>query len=282
MGSAVQVAGLAFDVRDLGPQGGEVVLALHGFPQTSWSWRHVWPALTAAGYRVVAPDQRGCSPGARPAGAGQYAMAAVVSDALGLLDRLGAERAHLLGHDWGAAVAWQIAARHPERVRTLTAVSVPHPLAFAEALRSDPDQRQRSRYMREFAVPGAEDALLADDTAGLRALFAGDGGTVDVEQVLSVVAEPAVLRRCLDWYAAQSSADLEGLGPVTVPTTYVWSDRDLALGRVAAEATRSHVAAPYRFEVLPGVSHWVPEQAPDALVELVLERLRSAGQGRAT
>ena len=271
------VGGLVLDAVATGPADGSPVVLLHGFPQTSASWRRVLPALAAAGYRAVAPDQRGYSPGARPDGVADYRMPALVGDVLGLVDALGLADAHVVGHDWGAAVAWQLAARHPQRVRTLTAVSVPHPLALAEALRTDPDQRRRSLYMREFARPGTEHALLADDAAGLRALFSDAAGTVDVDAVLAVVGEPAVLRRCLDWYAAQSRDDLAGLGPVTAPTLHVWSDGDRALGRTAAEATGTHVAGPYRLAVLPGVSHWVPEQAPEALSTLLLEHLSGSG-----
>lgn len=266
------VGDLVFDVLVAGPADGRSVLLLHGFPQTAQSWRGVWPALVEAGCRVVAPDQRGYSPGARPDGVEAYRGPHLVADAVGLLDALDAERADVVGHDWGAAVAWQLAGRHPARVRTLTAVSVPHPLAFVEALRTDDDQRRRSRYMREFARPGYEHELLADDAAGLRAVFGGVP-EVDVEHVLARLGTPQVLRHCLDWYAAQSLEDATGLGPVTAPTLHVWSDDDRALGRAGALATVRHVAGPYRFVELAGISHWVPEQAADRLAALVLEHL---------
>lgn len=266
------VNGLVVDAVDTGPRDGRLVVLLHGFPQTSWSWRHVWPRLTDAGCRVVAPDQRGYSPGARPDGVEAYRGPHLVADVLAVLDHLDADRADVVGHDWGAAVGWQLAGRHPERVRTLTAVSVPHPLAFVEALRTDDDQRRRSRYMRDFGRPGYEHALLADDAAGLRAVFDG-APEVDVEHVVKHLGEPSVLRHCLDWYAAQSLEDVTGLGAVTAPTLHVWSDSDRALGPAAAQATGRYVDGPYRFEVLAGVTHWIPEQAPDRLTALLLEHL---------
>lgn len=265
--------GLLLDAVGTGPADGEVVLLLHGFPQTSWSWREVWPALADAGYRVVAPDQRGYSPDARPVGVQHYRMTALVADALAVLDAVGADRAHVVGHDWGAAVAWQLAGRHPDRLRTLTAVSVPHPVAFVEALRNDPDQRSRSRYMKDWQDPDAEQALLA---GGLeRALGATPG--VDTEHYLRALHEPGALTAALSWYRAQSLDDLDGLGPVTAPTLHVWSDEDAALGPSAAHATGRHVDGPYRFEVLHGISHWVPEQAPAALAALLLQHLRACG-----
>ena len=265
---------LVLDAIDLGPRDGEPVLLLHGFPQTSHCWRGVIPLLVEAGLRVVAPDLRGYSPDARPTGAEAYRMPNLLGDATAVLDAVGGS-AHVVGHDWGAAIAWQLAARYPERVRSLTAVSVPHPLAFVAALRTDPDQRERSLYMRDFASAGCEDRLLERDAEGLRAFFTGAGEAVDIDHVLSVVGDPVVLRHCLDYYTASSLADMEGLGAVTVPTLHVWSDQDQALGAAGAYATADYVTGPYRFEALAGVTHWVPEEAPERLAGLILEQVRS-------
>jgi pimeloyl-ACP methyl ester carboxylesterase len=270
----LEANGFVFDALADGPVQGRLVVLLHGFPQTSWSWRFVMSTLAGAGHRVVAPDQRGYSPGARPDGVDAYRMPALVGDVVGMLDALGADRADLVGHDWGAAVGWQVAGRHPDRVRTLTAVSVPHPLAFVEALRTDEDQRQRSQYMKLFQQEGkAEEVLLRDGDGGLRTFFGGAEATADVERYVALMREPGVLTRCLSWYRAQDLADIEDVGPTTVPTLYVWSDGDLALGPVGAHATAAHVAAPYRFEILHGVSHWIPEEAPDQLSTWLLEHL---------
>jgi len=264
--------GLVLDALATGPADGPVALLLHGFPQSSWCWRGVWPALAEAGLRVVVPDQRGYSPDARPEGVEHYRMSALVADAVAVLDAVGADTAHVVGHDWGAAVAWQLAARQGDRVRSLTAVSVPHPVAFVEALRTDPDQRARSQYMKDWHSPDAETALLS---GGLAKVFGGVPA-VDGDRYLSLLREPGALTAALNYYRAQSLADLEGLGPVTSPTLHVWSDSDHALGPTAAHATAQHVAGPYRFEVLEGVSHWIPEEAPDALAALVLEHIRGA------
>ena len=266
----IPVGDLVFDAVAVGPADGPLVVLLHGFPQRSSSWRGVWPVLADAGFRVVAPDLRGYSPDARPQRVEDYRLPLLVDDVVGVLDHLGAPTAHLVGHDWGAAIAWHLAARHPQRLRTLTAVSVPHPLAFAEALRGDPDQRARSRYMRDWRSPDAEAALL---DGGLERIFGGMPSG-DVERYVSAMREPGALTAALAYYRAQSLADLDGLGPVTTPTLHVWSDEDRALGPVAAHATGDHVAGPYRFEVLHGVSHWVPEQAADRLAALLLEHLR--------
>ena len=270
----LEVGDLVFDAIADGPADGRLVMLLHGFPQTSWSWRHVLSALAGAGYRAVAADQRGYSPGARPDEVSAYRMPHLVADVVGMLDALGATTADVVGHDWGAAVAWQLAGRHPDRVRSLTAVSVPHPIAFVEALRSDEDQRQRSQYMRLFQAEGkAEEVLLRDGDGGLRTFFGGAEATADVERYVGLMREPGVLTKCLSWYRAQDLADIEDMGPTTVPTLYVWSDNDLALGPTAAHATERYVTAPYRFEVLHGVSHWIPEEAHEQLSNWLLEHL---------
>ena len=262
--------GLVLDAVAAGPEDGPVVLLLHGFPQTSWSWREVWPALVDAGFRVVAPDQRGYSPDARPVGVEHYRMTSLVADAVAVLDHVAAGTAHVVGHDWGAAVAWQLAGRHAERVRTLTAVSVPHPLAFVQALRTDEDQRARSRYMQEWQDPRAEEQLLANGFADVFGEIPG----VDTGTYVERMREPGALTAALSWYRAQSLRDLDGLGAICMPTMHVWSDADRALGPAGAHGTAEHVDGPYRFEVLEGVSHWVPEQAPDRLAALLLEHLR--------
>lgn len=264
------VRGHVFDVEVNGPENAPAVLLLHGFPQTSHCWRDVVPQLR--GFRTVAPDQRGYSAGARPDGIESYRMPELVADALALLDALGAEQAHVVGHDWGAAVAWQLGARHPDRVRTLSIVSVPHPRAFINALRTDEDQRQKSLYMRDFARPGYDAELLAGDAALLRSAYGGLS-EVDVEAYVTRAREPGALAAWLRWYAAQRLEDIADTPAVVVPTLYVWPDQDVALGRTAAEATAEWVEGPYRFEVLQGMSHWVPEQAPAALGRLLLEHL---------
>jgi pimeloyl-ACP methyl ester carboxylesterase len=265
---------LTFDARVAGPAAGRVVLLLHGFPESSRSWDAQLQALGQAGYRTVAFDQRGYSPGARPLNVEAYRMGELVADAVAVTDSLGVDRVDLVGHDWGGAVAWQMASRHPERVRSLAVVSTPHPAAFRVALAdAEGDQAQRSWYMTWFQTPEEpERVFLENDAAALRGIYTGLPPDA-VDEYVALFRQPGALTGALNWYRAAGRDLTVEIGPITMPTLYVWSTNDIALGREAAEATAAHVEGPYRFEVLEGVSHWIPEEAPEILNSLLLEHL---------
>ncbi len=271
--------GMRFDARFAGPQGGELVLLLHGFPQTSYEWRAQLSALGAAGYHAVAPDQRGYSPGARPGEVSDYELPLLVQDVLDIADALGATTFHVVGHDWGAAVAWAVAAASPERVLTLSAVSIPHPDAFDQELADKTScQWAASSYFDLFSVPGMEEFLLADDAAQLRAMYAGLEDEA-IDEYVRVLGTEDALGAALDWYRANIEDrrfTSDAIGPIAVPTLFIWSDADDAVCEDAAEAAAGFVTAPYRFEVLQGINHWVPEMASEAVSELLLEQLKAS------
>jgi len=276
----IEVGDLTFDALAAGPAGGRLVILLHGFPQTGIAFAAQLRALGAAGFRAVAPDQRGYSPGARPDAREAYVMGNFVSDVVGIAAALGYDRFHLVGHDWGGAVAWVTALRHPQRVRTLSVLSTPHFAALgAQRADSVSDQAERSSYFARFGAPGAEAWMLADDMAVLRQVLAGVPAP-QREAYLRRFADPATLRAALAWYhvfaPASGVAPSSPPGatapppPVRVPTLYVWGARDRSFGRGAAEATREHVTGPYAFQVLDDVGHWIPETAPDTVTKLLL------------
>jgi len=269
--------GLTFDVRDGGPPEGPAVVLLHGFPQDSTAWTSVEPLLHRNGLRTLAPDQRGYSPGARPPGRSAYRVSETVGDVLALLDAAGLERAHVVGHDWGAAVGWALAAWHPDRVASLTAISVPHPQAMTRALATS-DQGLRSYYMALFQLPMLpEQLILAREAAALRRMLSR-GGLPDaaVERYVRRMREPGALSAALGWYRAIPWSARQRVGTIRVPTLHLWSTGDAFLGRAATEDTARFVDAPYRLEVLPGVGHWIPELAADVVADLVSAHVRAA------
>jgi pimeloyl-ACP methyl ester carboxylesterase len=270
----IPVGQFVFDARAAGPADGELVLLLHGFPQTSWEWRSQLSALGKAGYRAVAPDQRGYSAGARPEGIEHYKVQHLVADVLAIADWLGGHQFHLVGHDWGAAVAWAVGGTHQERLRTLNIVSVPHPKAFAGALANSQEQRDQSSYIQLFREEGkAEEVLGGEDFATLRMMLNSAGSEEDTEEYMKVLGDEGCLTAALSWYRAMQPGLVGDIGPITTPTMFVWSTNDIALGREGAEATGQYVEGQYRFEVLDGVSHWIPEQAADDLNRLLLDHL---------
>ncbi|GGO72353.1 alpha/beta fold hydrolase [Nocardioides deserti] len=266
--------GLVFDVHDSGPEDGDPVVLLHGFPERATSWRHVEPLLHAAGLRTYALDQRGYSPGARPEGRTHYKTELLAGDVAALIRTIG-RPVHLVGHDWGAIVAWTVAGVHADLVRTLTAVSVPHPVAFKRAMTSS-KQALRSWYIGLFQLPRLPELLLAS-TGGRfldRMMIAAGMTAEDVARVQREVVDDGALPHAIGYYRALPLSDRSVMGrTVRVPTTMVWSTGDTALDRRGAELTGDHVDAPYELVVLDGVSHWIPTHAPEALAEAILERV---------
>jgi pimeloyl-ACP methyl ester carboxylesterase len=261
-----------FDALTAGPEDGRPVLLLHGFPEAAVQWSEQLSVLGGAECFAVAPDQRGYSPGVRPEQATDYRMEELVGDVLAIAEHFGWQRFDLVGHDWGAAVAWATAAAHPDRLRTLTTVSVPHLDPFGEAMRTDEDQHQRSAYMQAFQSSGAEKTLLADNAKKLRQIYYPGVPQHHVDDYVQRLTEPGALTAALNWYRAMRFGSGR-IGPITVPTLYVWSTEDVAIGSTAALATAEHVTGPYRFEMLEDVSHWIPEEAPDTFIRLLLEHL---------
>lgn len=265
---------LTFDVTDEGPLDGPVVVLLHGFPVDRTSWDVVAPMLHQAGMRTLAPDQRGYSPGARPAGRAAYVMSELVGDVVALLDAAEVDHAHVVGHDWGGGVAWSIAGSVPERVATVTVLSTPHPGAMNRAFKTF-GQARRSWYMAAFQVPWLPEQVLPRSFAsGLRK---SGLPAAKAEHYATRMREPGALTAGINWYRALPLSR-GAAHRVRVPATYVWGRHDPFLGRRAAELTAEHVIAPYEFVELDE-GHWLPERAPRAVADAVIARVGSVLPG---
>jgi pimeloyl-ACP methyl ester carboxylesterase len=282
--ASIATAEGVFTASIAGDPGAPLVILLHGFPHTRHTWRDLLPALAGAGFRAVAPDQRGYSPGVRPSDVSVYTTERLVEDVIDIADALGSEALHLVGHDWGGQVAWLTAALHPNRVRSLTSLSRPHPAAFARSFTVDSDQAARSAHHARFLSVEVTDELAADGFSRLRAGLAMNGvPEADVDAYLTVLGDREALDAALNWYRAAGTDGLRTVAcaDVTVPTLYLWGDRDNSVGRTAAELTVEHVSGDYRFVEIPGHGHFLMDDgAAPTVVAALLDHLRSRHTSR--
>ncbi|GAB3587879.1 alpha/beta fold hydrolase [Calidifontibacter terrae] len=276
--------GLVFDVTDSGPADADTIVLLHGFPQDRTAWHEVAQRLNTAGYRTLAPDQRGYSPAASPSQVSAYAMRELVGDVAALIEASGREKVHVVGHDWGGAVAWAVAAFLPDKVASLTVLSTPHPTAMQWAMRHG-GQWKNSWYMGAFQIPFLPERVLAGRLQ--ERLFTPSGlPTEQASHYVERFSTPQSLHGPLNWYRALAKGMLRGSKsagdraagpmhrPLEIPTTYVWGRKDVALGRAAAEKTEEFVGGSYHFIELDA-GHWLPERRPVEVVEAVLDRVTS-------
>ena len=266
---------MVFDVIDAGPADAPVVVLLHGFPEQNTVWHPIISRLTAEGYRCVAPNQRGYSAGARPTRRRDYRISELADDVLALIEASGARRVHLVGHDWGANVAWTVAQRYPERLSTVSPVSVPHPGAFLKALLTS-RQALASWYMLFCQLPRVPEWYLThgrgEFTMAAITKARSQHSAASAQREAKAMAEPRALTAAINWYRGMPFSDMRQAGTkVTVPTLFIWSDNDIALLRKGADLCGRYVKGEYRFEILHGVSHWIVDERPDAVADLLLD-----------
>jgi pimeloyl-ACP methyl ester carboxylesterase len=279
----VDANGLRFRTLVDGPPDGGMFILLHGFPEGAESWARQMPALAQAGHLAVAPDMRGYGMTDAPPDVASYTTDHLVEDVRDLIHAFGKERAHVVGHDWGAVAAWYFAGTHPDMTSSLTVLSVGHPAALAEASRTDPDQQERSRYIGLFLIEGkAEEVLLDDGARRLRAMFrlGPNPDTVPdrvVESFTRAMSRPGRLTAGLNYYRAnlktggQAWERLQRLGPITSPTHFIWGSDDPACGPRQAKETGKHVQGRYRFTELRGAGHWLQFERTDDVTRSLVE-----------
>lgn len=276
----IRTNGIALHTVMAGPSNGPVVILLHGFPEFWYGWRRQIPALAAAGFRVWAPDQRGYNLSDKPKGRPAYRMAAIARDAIGLIEATGQSQVYLAGHDWGAMVAWWVALIAPERIRRLAILNVPHPEVSARRLRSDPRQMARSTYAAFFQLPWLPEKLLsAGNYGGLtRMLKISSRQNVFNRETIAhyrqAWSKPRALQSMLNWYRAFLLNPLpDGSSRVTMPTTIIWGDKDVALRSVMAEESAA-LCDQGELVWMRGISHWVQHEAAGAVNETLIASFR--------
>jgi pimeloyl-ACP methyl ester carboxylesterase len=263
---------LTFAVVDEGK--GEPVVLLHGFPDSADLWRHQIPALVDAGFRVIAPDLRGFGESDKPEDVDAYLIPTLMMDVAGIMDALGVERAHVVGHDWGSVLAWVTAAFLPDRVDRLVAMSVGHPATFASA---PIEQREKSWYMLLFQFRGvAEEWLRADDWRNFRQ-FSGDA--IDIERYVEDLSRPGALEAGLAWYRANVPPESLIAPPlplpeIMAPTLGIWSTDDVALTEGLMKGSGEFVKGPWRYERIEGAGHWMQLDQPETVNRLLLDFLK--------
>ncbi|WP_029090428.1 alpha/beta fold hydrolase [Brevibacterium album] len=258
-----------------------VAVLVHGWPQYASCWEGAAALLLSAGVPILAYDQRGYSPGARPDAVEDYDVSHLVADLAAVTEACGLARFHLVGHDWGGVMGWPFAAAHPDRLLTLTSVSTAHTLAHGRRMKEDPEQYARMEYLRKIRHHPEEfsAAMLRDGGARLAAFYEDAIPADVVGSYLERFSEPGVFDAVLKYYRALGSREPMPATPITVPTLYVWGSEDVAFTRGAAELTGEYVEAPYRFVEIAGGSHWLPEQHPDTVAEAVLAHVREHSGG---
>lgn len=266
----IEANGIRYSLIDEGE--GTPVLLLHGFPDTASVWRHQIPALVAAGFRAIAPDLRGRGQTQAPSRVQDYEITEMVPDLDVLLDTLGIDRAHVVAHDFGAALAWLAGSLLQQRVDHLVALSVGHP-----ATRVPPtlEQLQKGWYQLLLQFEGvAEDLLRQDDWFLFRVILQGDG---DVEDYIADLSRPGALTAALNWYRASLPVEHllapVNLPPVQAPTLGIWSTGDNYVPESGMTRSAEYVAGPWRYERMEGASHWIPLDQPERVNSLLLEFL---------
>ncbi|MEZ4492725.1 MAG: alpha/beta hydrolase [Dehalococcoidia bacterium] len=275
--TTIEANGMTFRARMAGG-GGEPVILLHGFPETSHMYIPLMERLEGEGYRCLAPDQRGYSPGARPEGVENYRYHRLAEDIGAFADWMGADRFHLVGHDWGALAGWAYVCSMPERVLSWTALSVPHAQAFGTAIRNDPDQAQRSQYVQLFVQEGAaEAAFMANDWAVLKGVWSASDDAEKAEY-FSVMSQPGALTAGFNWYRASNGIDPANeeivFGEVTTPTLLIWGNQDRAIGRTGVVDGEQYMKGSYRLLELDA-GHWLVQEKPEEVVDAVLAHLKA-------
>jgi epoxide hydrolase 4 len=275
-------ARIRLHVVTAGPEDGPLVVLLHGFPEAWFSWQHQIPALAAAGYRVLAPDKRGYNLSDKPKGVTAYGIQHLVGDVAALIHWAGAERATVIGHDWGANVAWNFAMRHPEMLDRLVAMNVPHPATMKKAF-ANPAQLLRSSYAFAFQFPWLPERLfLARDVAVLRKTLQVDPvregafSEADTERYVEAIKRPGAVTGGMNYYRAafrQGREQTIRVAPVTAPVLVIWGERDRFIGKQYADPPPD-LAPNARVVRLPNASHWVQNDRPDQVNELLLGFLK--------
>lgn len=256
---------------------GPAIIALHGFPESSLMWRELADTAAKAGFRFVAFDQRGYSPGARPAGKSNYHLDALAADVKAVADVLGFDQFHLVGHDWGAGVAWKLAADRPGQVLSLSTLSIPHIGAFMDAVVNNSEQAARTSYFDFFRTPLVPEFWFALNSLEFFRTMLIKREAVERDEYLAILSEPGALTAALNWYRAMDESDLSSdpalANPIRMPTLFIWGNRDSIIVQSTIEAHRIKMPPTYT-EIELNAGHGLIQEKPAEVVSAIMKNIR--------
>ena len=273
----IRINQLEFDCLVSGNENDELVLLLHGFPESAYMYRNLMEDLNSNGYYCIAPNLRGYSKGARLKGKKNYGIDYLVSDVLGFAKSANKDRFHLVGHDWGSAIGWQVVHDHPDLIISWTALSVPHPQSFFHAVLNDPDQQEKSKYIKLFQLPMLpEFKMKSNDFKVLRELW-DEQSEDEIENYISILKEPGALTAVLNYYRASNkllkrARTEQILGDIHVPTLFIWGNKDIAIGPVSVEGGHKYIKGDYTYIELDG-GHWLNQTNYSEVKEAIVKHL---------
>lgn len=253
---------------------GGTVLLLHGFPETSKMWSKLLPFLSSKNYRVIAPDQRGYSKGARPLKVKDYAAHKLAQDIIDIADSFGVKKFHLVGHDWGSGIGWYISAFNKNRILSLSALAVPHLDAFADAILNDKIQKKKSAYVKFFRIRFLPEIYFKKSNyANLKRMWTSSDKE-EIESYLSVFSQKNALKAVLNWYRATKLSDPTKIGDIHVPTLMIYGKKDLAVGEKAVNETEKYIKAPYTLKKTD-LSHWLIQESFELVSKEILNHIKN-------
>ena len=274
----VSVDELTFTCRVSGMENdGEAVILLHGFPETSRMYYDLIPVLVSEGFKVVAPDQRGYSPGARPSKISDYSIDKLSQDVLDIADAFQFEKFHLIGHDWGSAVGWVTVAFHSDRVISWTALSVPHLDAFFKAMNNNPEQQRKSQYIKFFKKPILPEFYFSIfGYKYLRDIWR-KSSKEEIEKYLEVFKQKGALKASLNWYRANMKNDDKSIGDIAAPTLIIYGLKDMAIGEKSVDESEKYLKGDYKIEKLES-GHWLIQESFEAVSKSIINHLTNYSQ----
>jgi len=269
----INIGKLTFDCRVAGDSINELVILLHGFPETSIMWVKLMNKLSLQGYYCIAPDMRGYSSKACPKGIANYTSGKLSQDIVNIADSLGRNKFHLIGHDWGAAIGWYVAHTYSNRIISWAGLSVPHPRAFGAAYKLNKEQRKKSRYIKWFLIPALPEILIRRNDFALFRLLWQRSSPEELENYLTVFKRRQCLTGALNYYRANiGKGKGENIGDIKTPTLFVWGNKDVAIGAFAAEGNHKYMKGDYTFLEVAG-GHWLIQTNYSEIETAIIEHV---------